>query len=402
VTIVLKFGGSSVADIPRIQKVAEIIVESYVKKGTRVVVVVSAMAGVTNQMHEYLSKMGTMDVFSEDDVVLSSGEPITTALLARSLLQSGYSAQSFLGWQLPIVTNSYPRNARILNICVGHLHTCFDQGKIPVVAGFQGMTEMSRITTLGRGGSDATAVALAVALQAERCDIYTDVDGVYTADPRFVPAARKLKTLSYEEMLELSLCGAKVLQARSVELALRYQVPVHVLSSFTCQEGTTILKKEQSMETFVISGITSQADIIRVTLSFSGPSSSLFPDLLPLSGPLDWFYQKTMGSASNIVFLSDAQNWEPLNHLLTSFEQQKRISSFLIERDLAKISVVGLGIATRAEVLSAIYKSCEADNIPILGVQTTPMRFSFVTTRPHVETAVVGLHRLCEMYIPTP
>jgi aspartate kinase len=238
VLVVLKFGGSSVANVSRILRVARIVIEKHVKKNESVVIVVSAMAGVTDQLNGYLAQMNAMT--SEDDVVLSSGEPVTTALLAVALTNLGYSAKSFLGWQVPIMTDARHRNARIVRVGTDNLQTCLTQHTIPVVAGFQGITEDSRITTLGRGGSDTTAVALAAAIHADRCDIYTDVDGVYTADPRIVPNAKKLDQVSYEEMFELATSGAKVLQARSVELAMRHNVQVRVLSSFMESSGTVI------------------------------------------------------------------------------------------------------------------------------------------------------------------
>ncbi|GHS94974.1 aspartokinase [Alphaproteobacteria bacterium] len=397
-TLVLKFGGTSVANISRIRHVARVIVQKYLQKGERVAVVVSAMAGLTDQLSHYLQELNPKKVTLEDDVVLSSGEPITTALLAIALTELGYPAQSFLGWQLPIVTNGYAQNARILNISAGNLHACFDAGHVPIVAGFQGITETSRLTTLGRGGSDATTVALAVILAAERCDIFTDVEGVYTADPRIVPSARKISTISYEEMLELAFCGTKVLQARSVELAMRHAVPLRVLSSFVDQEGTDILKKELDMETFSVSGITSQENIVKFDVACPVQENLVLADFLSANMPLDLLFQNQEATQQHLSFLVETGNAEKMTAQCDAFKAQKKIADFQVNYDVVKVSVVALGMASRPEAMVAIFKSCAENAIPLLALQTTPLRLSFITTKPNLELAIYAMHSLFEAY----
>lgn len=394
-TIVLKFGGSSVANISRIRRVAKIIIEKYIQKNEQIVVVVSAMAGMTDQFNNYLEEIGATHT-SEDDLVLSAGESITTALLAISLKNMGYITQSFLGWQLPIITNSTPRNAKILNVSVGNLHRCFDQNTIPIVAGFQGITEFSRITTLGRGGSDTTAVALAAALNAERCDIYTDVDGVYTADPRIVPSAKKLEKLSYEEMFELSLAGAKILQARSVELAMKYHVLIHVCSSFVENKGTLITHKEKIMENLSITGIAHQQNIVKFDVSGEDPLQ-IFAALLNFNIPLDFVSQNTLKCQEKIIFLVESSNAEQIEGYCKDLKDKKIISHLEIDYNIAKISVIGVGIGCQNKAILTALQTCQAQKIPILSLILTPLHLSLIITKTHIDIAVLALHSAFEL-----
>ncbi|MEM7651533.1 MAG: aspartate kinase, partial [Pseudomonadota bacterium] len=268
--IVAKFGGTSVADVERIEKAADKIVRE-VKAGHKVAVVVSAMSGVTNQLVGYCSEMSNIYDLREYDVVVSSGEQVTSGLMAMALQKRGVPARSWLGWQIPFKTNDVHGKARIEDIDTEEVLARLNDGEVAVVPGFQGVTDHNRISTLGRGGSDTSAVALAAALDADRCDIYTDVDGVYTTDPRIVPAARKIKKIAYEEMLELASLGAKVLQTRSVEIAAKQNVSLQVLSSFedhigSDMPGTLVTEEENIMEQELVTGIAYSRDEAKVTI----------------------------------------------------------------------------------------------------------------------------------------
>ena len=263
--IVQKFGGTSVADLERVRNAAS-RVKSEVDRGNHVVVVVSAMAGTTNQLVQWAGEASSLHDTREYDAVVSTGEQVTAGLLAIVLQDMGISARSWLGWQLPIRTDSSHGGARIQDIDVDEIRKRFEQGQVAVVAGFQGLSAENRITTLGRGGSDTSAVALAAALNAERCDIYTDVDGIYTSDPRIVTRARKLEKITYEEMLELASLGAKVLQTRSVELAMNHRVRLQVLSSFSDSPGTLVVDEDEIVEKEIVSGIAYSRDEAKITL----------------------------------------------------------------------------------------------------------------------------------------
>jgi aspartate kinase len=402
VAVVLKFGGTSVATIPRIKRVAQTVAERH--RDERIVVVVSAMAGVTDQLNGYLEKIGAMT--SEDDVVLSSGEQITMALLSIALSDLGHSAKSFLGWQLPIVTDDCHRNARITSIETASLCACFAEDTIPVIAGFQGITPKNRLTTLGRGGSDTTAVAVAAAIKADRCDIYTDVDGVYTADPRIVPRAQKQDQISYEEMFELSSSGAKVLQARSVELAMRYNVPIKVLSTFIDSQGTDINGKirgyairdgiesgEQgkgtgqhkavkvdnfgmSMEATRITGIAYKHNIAKVDIK--SPSADILLTILENNIPFDLLAQHEVEHCIHLSLIVEIPYVDRIQTCCT------------IDRNVAAISVVGIGIENDA--IALIINTCKNNSIPILAMSFSRLKVSIITTKQNVELAVFVLH----------
>ncbi|MFM7622948.1 MAG: aspartate kinase, partial [Alphaproteobacteria bacterium] len=292
--LVLKFGGTSVADIGRMRNVADIVARE-IQAGHQVAVVVSAMAGTTNQLVRWVDEASQMHDPREYDTVVSTGEQVTAGLMALLLQNHGLTARSWLGWQIPIHTSALHAKARILRIEGEALVASMTRGEVPVVAGFQGMAPDGRITTVGRGGSDTAAVALAAALKADRCDIYTDVDGVYTCDPRIVPAARKLHAISYEEMLEMASLGAKVLQTRSVELAMKEGVAVQVRSSFTESEGTMVVDESRVLESEVIRGVTYTRDEAKVSLcnvtDQPGMSASLFGRLADAGINVDMIVQ---------------------------------------------------------------------------------------------------------------
>jgi aspartokinase len=550
--VVVKFGGSSVANISRIRMVAELVVKKHVKRGERVVVVVSAMAGVTDNLSRYVTELGMVEISAERDVVLSAGEQITTALLAMAITDLGYNAQSFLCWQLPIVTNCCVGNARIVNVSTGNLINCFMDGTIPVVAGFQGMTEHSRITTLGRGGSDTTAVAIAAALKAKRCDIYTDVDGVYTADPRVVRTARKMARISYEEMLEMAAAGAKVLQTRSIELAMRYSVPVRVLSTFVDGNGTEIgctcaqpskgnvqraggvyleernaserrgaalgicdnlnlggstdllngaqpmhqttafeesrnkSNVEKYMESVNITGIASKQNIVKFDVylvaqkgtvgghleagsqptscsgsSVQAPSEfhesgflakgaehrsgahweghensdagascqetdavelqdrldestnfwqrnevdpkrgallvDVLTNILSLDVPIDLISQNS-ASVDTVSFTVEAQFANSISATCEELKKSGAISSFNAHYNVARVSIVGVGLALNNKALIAVLQTFESNNIPVVAITSTPLSICVITTKANVELAVLAVHSLFDCY----
>jgi aspartate kinase len=340
----MKFGGTSVADIGRLEHVA-LKVRRQVEAGHQVAVVVSAMAGVTNQLVGYAKALGGRESLPEYDAVVSTGEQITTALLALALQQIGVPAQSFMGWQVPINTDNSHGRATIQSIEPTSFDVCWQQGIVPIVAGFQGVNSHQRITTLGRGGSDTTAVAIAAAVQADRCDIYTDVDGVYTADPRVVPFARKLDEISYAEMLELAAQGAKVLHPRSVGTAMLSNVPVQVLSSFEDKPGTMVTTSAQLGEVG-ISGITHSIGWLKLTVDLGDKLSTHIKKIRSLLGKADIPHEMMV---MNMTQGSHIDLFIPQGHLtwvLMVLEEHKIASESHISvmADLAKVTLVGRGL----------------------------------------------------------
>jgi aspartate kinase len=345
--IVMKFGGTSVADIGRLEHVA-LRVRRQVDAGDQVAVVVSAMAGVTNQLVGYAKALGAVDSLPEYDAVVSTGEQITTALLALALQQIGVSAQSFMGWQVPIQTDDCHGQAHIRSIDPQVFESCWEKGIVPIVAGFQGITPQGRLTTLGRGGSDTTAVAIAAAVHADRCDIYTDVDGVYTADPRVVPLARKLAEISYGEMLELAAQGAKVLHPRSVGTALLATIPVQVLSSFEDKPGTRVVDST-TLSLTGISGITHSTGWLKLTLTFKGGSSlqnRILKTLLTTAAIPHEVAVLSLDQGDTMdVFLPHGY----LTPVLLLLEEHKIVSDkeVAVLSDLAKVTLVGRGLIAK-------------------------------------------------------
>lgn len=382
-TVVLKFGGTSVANGVRIRNAAKLIANRYClsQPFARVVVVVSAMAGTTDQLSRLLQEMGG-ETSSEDDVVLSSGEALSTALMAVALAQLGLRAQSFLGWQLPILTDATPRQARIMSVGTDRLETCLNQGIIPVIAGFQGISHEHRLTTLGRGGSDTTAVAVAAALGAERCDIYTDVDGVYAADPRLVPFAHKWQVVPYNAMIALAGAGAKVLQARSVELAAQHDVPVRVLSSFVENAGTLITHADKSPPAKIV-GIASQKDVVRFTI-VGGNAEIIGKDLQAYGIPFDDVEEET-------DFVVDASFEERIELLL-----KKVAPSFQKNHGWAKISVIGEGIHENRSLVGDIFATCRLQEIAVEKCRPVPSRMSFLVPKTKENLIVNALYKKLE------
>jgi aspartate kinase len=400
-TIVMKFGGTSVADTTKIKAAAN-KVAAEVARGNNVVVVVSAMSGVTNQLVGYCDQMSDMYDTREYDVVVSSGEQITSGLMAMALQELGVTARSWLGWQIPIRTDGVHGQAAIQSIETQELKRRLNTGEVCVVPGFQGLTAKNRISTLGRGGSDTTAVALAAALKADRCDIYTDVDGIYTTDPRIVPKAQKLKSISYEEMIELASLGAKVLQTRSVEVAMKNNVALQVLSSFedaigSDLPGTIVVREEDIMETKVVSGVAYQRDEAKVTLlnvpDVPGVASKIFQPLSDAAVNVDMIVQNISpdDERTDMTFTVSKKD---LPKALEAIKKIKGMDGFEVRsaEDLAKISVVGVGMITNHGIASKMFKTLADKNINIEVIATSEIKISVLIEEEYLELAVRALH----------
>ncbi len=396
--IVQKFGGTSVADIDRIRNVALKVKAEY-DAGNKVAVVVSAMAGVTNQLVKYCQDITPDYSPAEYDVVVSTGEQVTIGLLAIALQVLGVPARSWTGWQIPVITDSAPSKARIQRVDVERLKASMEQGIVPVVAGFQGVTEDGRITTLGRGGSDTSAVALAAALQADRCDIYTDVDGVYTTDPRIVRTARKLDRVTYEEMLEMASLGAKVLQTRSVELAMKYQVNLRVVSSFEKQPvGTTICDEEDIVEKEIISGITYSRDEAKITLAGvhdkPGVSAAIFNAMAEANISVDMIVQSDSpdGRSTDMTFTLPESELKRALEILETAKEKIGYHTLLSDSDVVKISVVGVGMRTHVGVARKMFQALSEKGINVQAISTSEIKISVLIASEYAELAVRALH----------
>lgn len=395
--LVLKFGGTSVADIGRMRNVADIVARE-VQAGHHVAVVVSAMAGTTNQLVRWVDEASPMHDAREYDTVVSTGEQVTAGLMALLLQNHGLTARSWLGWQIPIHTSALHGKARILRIEGEALVAAMTRGEVPVVAGFQGLAPDGRITTVGRGGSDTAAVALAAALKADRCDIYTDVDGVYTCDPRIVPAARKLHTISYEEMLEMASLGAKVLQTRSVELAMKEGVAVHVRSSFTESEGTMVVDESRVLESEVIRGVTYTRDEAKVSLfklmDQPGISASLFGRLADAGINVDMIVQTNAGGdgRTDMTFTVTRSDAARTKAILGDLKDTLGYDALDIRQDVAKISVVGLGMRSHVGVAKKMFETLAEKKINIQVISTSEIKISVLIDDAYTELAVRSLH----------
>lgn len=400
--IVAKFGGTSVADIERIERAAGKVVRE-VEAGNKVAVVVSAMSGVTNQLVDYCSKISPMHDVREYDVVVSSGEQVTAGLMAMALQKKGVTARSWLGWQIPFLTDDVHGKARIQNIDTEELHKRLNAGEVAVVPGFQGVTKANRISTLGRGGSDTSAVALAAALGADRCDIYTDVAGVFTADPRVVPDACKIPKISYEEMLELASLGSKVLQTRSVEMGAKSGVPIQVLSSFgehvgSDLKGTLVTKEEDIVEQELVSGIAHNTGESKITVvgvkDVPGVAARLFGPLAKAAINVDMIVQNisSKGDTTDMTFTiarTDLQRALKVLKEDTDFAEQLDIR---VNENVAKISVVGIGMRSHAGVANTMFKTFAEKGINIQVISTSEIKISVLIDEDYTELAVRSLH----------
>lgn len=398
--IVQKFGGTSVADIARIRNVAN-RVKREVDAGHSVAVIVSAMAGMTDKLVGYVREVSSlMDeaAWADYDQVVSSGEQITCGLLALCLQSMGVPARSFTGWQLPMHTDNAYGKARIERIDTQCLHECFAAGKVAVIAGFQGISAEGRASTLGRGGSDTSAVAIAAALEADRCDIYTDVDGVYTADPRIVTKARKLERVAYEEMLELASQGSKVLQTRSVAMGMNHGVKVQVLSSFSDVPGTLLVDEEELMEKHKVTGIAYSRDEARITLTEvpnrPGVSASIFGPLAAANINVDMIVQNVTesGGATDLTFTVPRGDLGRASEVLKAAKNAIQYKNVHSDAGVAKISVIGVGMRSHAGVAQTMFQTLAEKGINIIVISTSEIKISVLVEEAYTELAVRSLH----------
>ncbi len=400
--IVQKYGGTSVGSIERIQEVAKRVAATR-DAGHQVAVVLSAMSGETNRLLDLSRQISAQPDARESDVLVSSGEQVAIALLAMALKELGYPACSLLGHQIQIETDDAYGRARIKNVQTPRLLNGLKDGTIVVVAGFQGVDARGNITTLGRGGSDTTAVAIAAATQADVCEIYTDVDGVYSADPRICPHAHKLARISYDEMLELASLGAKVLQIRSVEFAKRYQVPVHVRSSFSAGEGTWLVQEDQSMEEVIVSGVTSDLDQAKITLQRvpdrPGLAAQLFMPIARDNVVVDMIIQNASADDK-----TDMTFTVPKGDVLKALEHVKSAApeigagDVVFDTEVAKVSIVGLGMRSHAGVAARMFEVLAKEGINIQMISTSEIKISIIIDAKYAELAVRVLH---DAFIPS-
>ncbi len=405
--LVMKFGGTSVATPDRIRRAAK-RVGREVAKGYDVIVIVSAMAGRTNELVGWVNEIAPLYDAREYDAVVSSGENVTAGLMALTLQEMGIPARSWQGWQVPLKTNSAHGAARIEEIPTENIMAKFEEGmKVAVVAGFQGISPEGRITTLGRGGSDTTAVAFAAAFGAERCDIYTDVDGIYTTDPRITRKARKLERIAFEEMLELASLGAKVLQTRSVELAMRYKVRLRVLSSFEDNDenaGTLVCDEEDIVESKVVSGVAYSRDEAKMTLisvaDRPGIAAAIFTPLAEAGVNVDMIVQNISEEGrTDMTFSCPVDQVKRAERAMQAAREAGEINyhDLVADTEAAKVSVVGIGMRSHAGVAAQMFRALAAEGINIKVITTSEIKISVLIDRKYMELAVQALHDAFEL-----
>jgi aspartate kinase len=395
--IVMKFGGTSVADLGHIRNVAN-HVKAEVDKGNQVAAVVSAMAGVTNQLIGYVHDAAPLADLREYDAVVSSGEQVTAGLLAVVLQDMGIAARSWQGWQIPVHTSTAHGSARIERIETIEIERRLSGGEVAVIAGFQGLTDQNRISTLGRGGSDTTAVALAAALGAERCDIYTDVDGVYTCDPQIVTAARKMDRITYEEMLEMASQGARVLQTRSVQMAMTHGVRVQVLSSFEGKPGTLVVDEDEIVEEAVVSGIAYSRDEAKITLlsvlDQPGVAAKIFGPLADSAINVDMIVQNVSvdEGRTDLTFTVTRADLPRALAALESKKEEIGYRRLISDANVVKVSVIGVGMRSHAGVAQSMFKALAEKGINIQVISTSEIKVSVLIAEEYTELALRTLH----------
>jgi aspartate kinase len=394
--IVQKYGGTSVANLERIQHVARRVAKTY-DKGNDVVVILSAMAGITDSLINMAGDLTDEPDKRELDVLLATGEQTTSALLAITLKSMNYSAQSLLGHQAEVLTDQCHGNARILDVRVDRIKELLKDRRIVVVAGFQGCDPNGNITTLGRGGSDTSAVAIAAALKADVCEIYTDVDGVYTADPNICPQARKLSAISYDEMLNMASLGAKVLQIRSVGFAKKYNIPVHVRSSFSEEEGTMVVNEDSGMERLVVSGVTHDKDQARITLKKvpdkPGIAAKIFTPMADAGIVVDMIIQNTRpGGKTDLTFTVPRASFKQALDMEKKIAEEIRAEDVFGDVKIAKVSVIGVGMKDHSGVAAKMFTALAKENINIMMISTSEIRISCIIQEKYTELAVRVLH----------
>ena len=394
--IVKKFGGTSVANAERIEVVAELIVKS-VEEGNQVAVVLSAMGESTDELINLSKEINPNPNLREYDALVSTGEQISVALLAMALQKRNIKGKSYTAYQLGIRTNSMHSRARILDVKVDKIKEEISKGIVPVITGFQGMNNEGDITTLGRGGSDTTGVALAVALEAKECQIYTDVDGIFTTDPRLYNKARLLKKITFEEMLELSSMGAKVLQLRAVEYASKYQMPIRVLSSFRAGEGTLIEEEEESMERPIVSGISSIDTEAKLTIrgvpDIPGVAAKILSPVSEAGIDVDVIVQNiSADNTTDFTFTVNEEDAEAAEKILLDMSNSFGGGLVEVDRDIAKISIVGRGMRAHAGIASKMFQTLADQEINILMITTSEIKISVVIQRDYMKDAIACLH----------
>ncbi|MBI2257022.1 MAG: aspartate kinase [Proteobacteria bacterium] len=393
----MKFGGTSVANIERIKSVAQ-RVKREVDAGNEVAVVVSAMSGVTNQLVDWCKEIAPLHDAREYDTVVASGEQVTCGLTAIALQEIGVNARSWLGWQAPIVTDDAHGKARIMSIASEELDKRFAQGQVAVFAGFQGVGPDNRVTTLGRGGSDTSAVAIAAAIKADRCDIFTDVDGVYTTDPRIVAKAQKLDKITYEEMLEMASLGAKVLQTRSVEMAMKHRVRVQVLSSFEDKPGTLVVDEEEIMEKELVSGIAYSRDEAKITLTRvadrPGVAAAIFGPLTDANINVDMIVQNISedGATTDMTFTVSKGDYDRALRVLEGSRNTLEFKDLISDKNVVKVSVIGVGMRSHAGIAQRMFKALAEKGINIQVISTSEIKISVLVAEEYTELAVRALH----------
>ena len=399
--IVQKFGGTSVGDPQKIKAVAERVL-SYGKRGHKMVVVLSAMAGETNRFVNLAHQIQAIPDPREMDVLLSSGEQVTIALFSMAIKEAGSNAVSLLGDQVKIVTDKVHTKARIHNIDTSLIHKHLNEGKVVVVAGFQGVTDEGDITTLGRGGSDTTAVAIAGALQADQCEIFTDVEGVYTADPNICSSARKINRISYDEMLELASLGAKVLDIRSVGFAKKYKVPIHVRSTFTDTEGTWVVEEESDMESNPVSGVTYSKNESRITISRvpdqPGTAARIFTPISNEGIVVDMIIQNTLaGDMTDMTFTVPRTDYKKAMQIVEKIAEDIGAAGINSSEKMAKVSIVGMGMRNHSGIATTMFHVLAKEGVNITMISTSEIKISCVIDEKYTELAVRALHDAFEL-----
>ncbi|MGD8881628.1 MAG: aspartate kinase [Desulfobacterales bacterium] len=399
--IVQKYGGTSIANLERIQKVATRVAKTY-EQGNDVVVILSAMAGITDDLINMASNISQIPDKRELDVLLATGEQTTSALLAMTLKSMNYPAQSLMGHQAEVLTDQCHGNARILDIRADRIKELLQQRNIVVVAGFQGCDPNGNITTLGRGGSDTSAVAIAAALKADVCEIYTDVNGVYTADPNICPRARKLDAISYDEMLNMASLGAKVLQIRSVGFAKKYNIPLHVRSSFSEEEGTMVVDENSGMERLVVSGVTHDKDQARITLKKvpdkPGIASKIFTSIADSGIVVDMIIQNTRAEGqTDLTFTVPKASFKEALEMEKKIAEEIKAENVFGDENIAKVSVIGVGMKDHSGVASKMFTALAKENINIMMISTSEIRISCIIEEKYTELAVRVLHSAFEL-----
>ena len=394
-TIVMKFGGTSVAGTEKLRNIADIVIEEV--KNNKIIVVLSAMAGETNKLQSFLDDFESQYSL-ESDLVLTSGEQVTIGLLSAELKNRGVKSIPLLGWQIPIITDNSHEKAKILNIDNKRIQKFFEKNDVIVLAGFQGISLDGEITSLGRGGSDTTAVAIASSVEAKRCDIYTDVDGVYTTDPNIDQNAKKISKMSYEEMLEMASTGSKVLHTRSVELAMKNNLTLQVLSSLTKETGTFIVDEKELIEKEIVSGVSYSKNEAKVTISGildkPGISAKIFSLMSENNINVDMIVQNISqdGISANITFTISQKDFDITKSVIEKNRNSLKYKSLSLDKNVAKISVIGMGMMSQAGVAEKMFKTLAKNEINILAISTSEIKISVLIEEKHTNIAVKSLH----------